>query len=55
MAKALPPDYNRPSSVLGCGDEQRPQKKLDVALAVVRSLVAQAEEPVDGIARTGPE
>jgi hypothetical protein len=56
MAKALPPAYNRPQPFSpGCRHEQHPQKMLDVSLAVVRSLAAQAEEPVDGIALTGRE
>ena len=56
MAKALPSAYNRPQQFsLGCRHEQHPQKMLDVALAVVRSLATQAEEPMDGIALTGQE
>jgi len=56
MAKALPPAYNRPQRFSpGCRHEQHPQKMLDVAIAVILSLVAQAEELVDGTALTGQE
>jgi len=48
MVKALPPAYNRPQrSSPGCRHEQHPQKMLDVALAVARSIAASAEEPRD--------